>query len=715
MRLTVGGIATVAAILSQAETSAELIARFKAEGKSLGDPDENGIYVLTPEGEQVAALQEKERTALGVDTASGWALKPLGAAGKLDCTADYPERPVYRPMKPFAAAFTLLRPGADALVVATPGSEARTKLAQECVRHLAAMCGREIKFRAGDADAELAKLGWSGRPVVVFGDAAVAKAFGVDIGALKPETAVVRVTDNRVFIGGRGAGTSHALTFFLEALGCRYLWPGATGKVIPKKSVVEAPKFTLTKTSRLKIRRIRVASAVGGRWDDALKRLGLSGTEYENTYRRASLDHGAHRDFFAWHGVNDASLFPEWEKTENATWKWGHHFGNYYRRFGKEHPDWFALQPDGSRRQDERPSLCLSNEGLIEQSVEDFVMAFEENPEMDVLSVCLQDGGNTSPCLCPNCRKLDPVNAPMVTFPVFTPKRGSVSYVSLTDRVLWFSGEVARRVAKRCPGKRLSMYVYSFYTEPPRTVVPDPNLVLLTCAGNYTVAAETRSARDNVAAWSRYPNPLLWRPNALMGFGCTAPQNFARAIFEDLELMKANTLVGTDFDCMDDQWAGKGLIYYMAAKAHLNYRQSDYETLLDDYCRAGFGPAAGAVKAYWQKVEDATRRAEPLGRKEKGLVLALDVDALAADLDKADRLAAGDAEIAARLKFLRTGLDYARWQKRLLPLYWDKAPNLAEEQEKFRAFIREQTAKDPIAMSPKYTGYYDRYLKKPRH
>lgn len=705
----------IAALSSSAETSDEMAARFKAEGKSLGEPDENGVYVLTPEGEQVAALQEKERAELGVNAASGWALKPLGAPGGLAYSTEFPKKPAHRAQTPRKPAFRLLSPGADALVVATPGSEARVNLAKECVRHLSAMCGREIKFREGDADGELAKLGWSGRPVVVFGDSAAAAGFGVDVGALKPETAVVKTRGNRVLIAGRGAGVSHALTYFLESLGCRYLWPGKSGKVVPKSGVVAVPDFDLCTAPRLRIRRMRVASAIGGRWGDALGKLGISGAEYEKAYRRAALDHPAHRDFFAWHGVNDASLYPEWEKTENATWKWGHHFGAYYRLYGKDHPDWFALQPDGSRRQDERPSLCMSNPGLIEQAAEDLVREFGENPEMDVLSVCLPDGGNTSPCMCPNCRRLDPANAPIISFPVFSPKRGKVSYVSLTDRVMWFSGEVARRVAAKCPGKRLAAYVYSHYTEPPRTVVPDGNLVLLTCAGSYIRPDERLSARENAAAWSRFANPLLWRPNALLGFSCSAPQNFARAMFDDLELMKANTLVGTDFDCMDDQWATKGLVYYALAKAHLNYAAASYDDVFADYCRAGFGPASAPVMAYWRRVEEAGEKAWTFGLKEKGLVLALDVDAMEADLAEADRLAAGNAEVAERIGFLRTGLEYAKWQKRLLPLYWDKAPNLAEEQEKFRAFIREQTARDPIAVSPKYIGYYDRYLKKPRH
>jgi hypothetical protein len=47
---------------------------------------------------------------------------------------------------------------------------------------------------------------------------------------------------------------------------------------------------------------------------------------------------------------------------------YGHAYGGYWERYHEEHPEWFALQPDGTRDQGNignRSRLCVSNPELI--------------------------------------------------------------------------------------------------------------------------------------------------------------------------------------------------------------------------------------------------------------------------------------------------------------------------------------------------------------
>src|SRR5262249_25618422 len=81
--------------------------------------------------------------------------------------------------------------------------------------------------------------------------------------------------------------------------------------------------------------------------------------------------------------------------------------------WGATHPEWFALQADGTRDQSkakERWRLCVSNPGLVEHVANDIIARLKEKPQ-SIISLCPNDGGFSSFCQCPECQKLDPPNA----------------------------------------------------------------------------------------------------------------------------------------------------------------------------------------------------------------------------------------------------------------------------------------------------------------
>ena len=190
---------------------------------------------------------------------------------------------------------------------------------------------------------------------------------------------------------------------------------------------------------------------------------------------------------------------------------------------------------------------------------------------------------------------------------LFVPKRRLLEYVSLADRVLDFSNRVAEEVLKQVPGKQFCLYAYSNYVEPPVKVKPHPSLIIFSVAGGYSSEENRQKALVSIARWSSFGNPMLWRPNALFGFrNQLMPQNFARKIFNDLELLKANNVIGDDIDCFEMLWAFKGLPYYALSKAQLNYHGVDYDTIFNDYCESGFGKAAPEIKKYFLLLEKLT-------------------------------------------------------------------------------------------------------------
>ena len=688
----------------------ELRATYAREGRPLGVPDEFGVYNLTEEGKTVDALEAKLRALTGGDSdpvavarAAGWGTTPLGPVGTLKTPKTFAAKPTLGPRPAFRPGLAVAKAGRPLVVLYAPAHDTNlVALARELKYHLDAMTGADFPL-VGDAPPK--------GPAI---------AFGYTEPGVAEDGSVVRRRGETLWLGGNGAGPSHALTYLLESVGCRYLWPGALGKVIPRRADVTLPEMDFAYDPPLVMRAIRAPTGLGERHGGMMKRLGFDPVAFAARQARANADHPGNRDFWRWHGVNDCRGTPGQLKGPGRI-KWGHYFKDYIARYMKDHPDWFALQPDGTRRQSEveRPCFCLTNEGLIEETIRNLVADFAENPGAEALSACLPDGGHASPCMCERCRRLDPPNAEARVYRMFAPKSGTFEYVHMTDRVFWFMNRLADGVAARLPGKKLTTYAYSYYTNPPVYVRPSTNLVILSVAGDYVNAYPRKDGLDsrtyayeNLAAWASFGLELLWRPNCIRGFNCIIPQNCSRRIFNDLEAFKANGIIGTDFDAMDEQWALKGLMFYMTAKGHHNLDRLDYETLLDDYCGA-FGSAKGTMKRYFLELERTTEAAADRRCGIDGYISFYDPAPFERLLDRADAEAAGDALAARRVRFFRTGVEYAKRVKRNKAAADAGDPKLMAYLEEYVAFIRRMYEDDDtfIAVNPRRLAFYDHTLR----
>ena len=172
--------------------------------------------------------------------------------------------------------------------------------------------------------------------------------------------------------------------------------------------------------------------------------------------------------------------------------------------------------------------------------------------------------------------------------------------------------------------------------------------------------------------------------------------------------IKVNNLIGTDFDCNSHQWSGRGLIYYALAKGHINPDRLCYDDIFDDYCRAGFGKAASAVKDYFNLLEKLTDDAAAVDKGYEGYFETLDVGKLEACIERARKDAADDAETLARVEFLACGVRYARENLALYRKWKAKASDYLAARSRFYGFVKAESEANPVAMCPKWivTGFY---------
>ena len=665
-------------------------ANYAKAKKPLSFADDAGNDVLTEEGRAVKALQDKFVAAFAkasdiemMPEGEKWEAVPLGAPGDLKLPTAFPKRPKLG--KPVARKDGLvLFDGAPRAVIALGGcGESVRKLANELKWHLDKMCGGSFEV----VDGELTG------PAIVYRTVECPKGFP------RGEAAYFKIwrEGDKVVLGGEDTGKSRATTYVLEALGCRYIWPGASGKIIPKRSRVVLPEIAVEDATPFVIRRVRLYG-----WPE-------------------HPDAPGNRDFWRWHGMNDMRFMTTDKPGEADGYQWGHYYGDYYPKYHKSNPKLFALQPDGTRNlhlgsRTERPTFCLSNSELVEITAKRKIEEFRRNPSKKALSLCLPDGATSSWCLCEECRKMDPVNAAKGGVTIFFPNRRSVPYVAMTDRVFEYMNRVAEKVAAVYPDKYLSTYAYSCYTAAPVKTKPHPNLMILSVAGTYANAASFGSVEKNLAAWASFGNKVLWRPNAHGGFRVNAPDNYARRMFEDVSLLAENGVFGVDYDTMYCEWATKPFSYYMSAKAHFNPDRLDFESFADDYCRTAFGAAARDVRAYFDEVERADELAakaneddkEPaLGwvqraKRQNRLLEHLDFDALDACLAKARAAAAGDEAVLTRIGRLQFGNDIGRFtaKKRI----GKPAKPTPDEDAAFRKMVTERLAADPAAFKAKRLG-----------
>lgn len=664
---------------------------YARSGKPLSFADDTGNDILTDEGRDVKSLEDalvaafaKAAGVARLPETERWEAVPLGPPGNLRL----PERFLRRPRlgKPLLRkkGLTLFDGKVAASIVLGDYGEAARSLAEELAWHLGKMSGGTFPVVAGEPG--------SG-PALVYRRLSCPKDFA------RGNHAYFKIwrEGDKVFLGGEGAGISRATTYVLEALGCRYIWPGETGKIIPKREAITLPEIDVADATPFAIRRMRLYG-----WPEFPDRAG-------------------NRDFWRWHGMNDTKTMTTDRPGDADGYQWGHSFGDFYPKYAKTHPEWFALQPDGTRTlhlgaRTERPVFCLSNTGLVAAAAAQKIAEIKAHPEKKAVSLCLPDGATATWCMCRACRERDPVNAPAGSLNVFFPKRATVDYVSLTDRVFSFMNSVAEKTVAEYPGVLLSTYAYSCYTKPPVRVRPHPNLLILSVAGNYTDASNAGVVEHNLAAWSSFGNKVLWRPNVHCGFRVAAPDNLARQMFDDISVLAENGVFGFDYDTMYCEWATKAFVYYTTAKAHFNPDRLDFDSFADDFCHAGFGAAAGRVRAYFDEVarassaaaeENAADPEPPSGwaqrrRRQNSLLRHLDFNALDALLASAREAAGDDAAVLRRLARLQFGNDIGRFAARQR-IGVPSKPS-AEETEAFRKHAAAYLASDPAAFKASMLG-----------
>ena len=486
---------------------------------------------------------------------------------------------------------------------------------------------------------------------VLVGESRAARDFGVTSDGLGPGGMLVKTRGNVLaLVGPRCAsddgGTRHAAIEFLETLGVRYLWPGELGRVVPKSRTIATGPIERQFTPPIGQRRIRFMG-MSARPESGLARLQLTRDAWDRAANNATaMERGV--GWGTWHRLGGNLGIGGGHAGAGLTGGWAEH--------GAKHPEWFAQQADGTRDQSavgDRWRLCKSNPELIDFVARSILDRLDNDSDLRCVSLCPNDGGYSSQCLCENCKMLDPPNAPTIRLTIFEragkPQRHEIDYVALTDRMVWYWNQIAERVTRVHPEALFLVEAYSSWSTPPVRERLHPNLVV-------------RYVPDVLDDWEGWRQAgakrIYWRPNILLaGRRDGRLHVMAQRLADTMRFMADRGMLATDFDSILHHWAVHGLNYYATARLTWDPHRTADE-ILDGYCQPGFGAGAGSVKRYFLRVQEITSSQDPTYTPER-------IGELRGLLDLAERAASDDETVCARIAFLRMGLNFTELQATL--------------------------------------------------
>lgn len=494
---------------------------------------------------------------------------------------------------------------------------------------------------------------------ILVGESSLTKELGIEAETLVPGEILMRTFPNAVaLLGADGLtpddpnGTRYAVTTFLEdALGVRFLWPGEMGKVIPKRETVDIGKIDYRFSPLLRQRQIRMAGGYGERMTQGGKRLGITKEQYSQVRQAAMATNSRDGGWSGWHRLGGTLRLAS-----------GHSFGYMWERHGKEHPEWFAMAPNGSRDQSDSPErarLCVSNQELIEQVARDRIARINDTGQKSV-TIGPNDGGTTSFCVCEECKKLDSPEGRTIRLVDFSPgaNRRTFDYVSLTDRYVYFFNSIAERVTKVHPDVWLTADAYGVYAAPPVKAKLHPNIAIRFVGVSYTDEQKREQGVADWNAWADAASKIFYRSNMLLaGRRQGTPAIYVHKLAQDFNNIAKNRMIGTDLDSCCHNWATQGLNYYVMAKLLWN-PDLDVDELIDDYCRSGFGAGAESVKRYLLRLEELTNEVSEQGKKMTEPFTPGAIAELRTMLDEAAEATRNEPEFRERVTFLRAGLEY---------------------------------------------------------
>ncbi|MDR0932292.1 MAG: DUF4838 domain-containing protein [Victivallales bacterium] len=453
-------------------------------------------------------------------------------------------------------------------------------------------------------------------------------------------------------------GTLFGVYDFLERFGgVRFYFPGENGIYLPSPRPLSIPEIDIYDRPDYETRKYSVYS---GQWDDEKPRT----------------------DPYAAHISPQKNQYYSYLRMETRYVPNNHGLSRlgYLARFGKSHPEYFALLSNGNRANDPAlrfpGQLCYSSKIIDEIYLDAESLLRGEEPS--VRGVVTQWGNSDwdpsgflrpakeypgvfnmmpqdafQPCRCPECVKH------------FNNDQASSNFI-------W---EKTAAVANRLKANNIPGYVtqmaYNPYGEVPNVELPDNIMVMVGTTGAWKpndTATQLKLIRD----WNKKINRKVWLWNYSNKFGNLAmpgiPSATPRAIGKYYADLK-NDIVGAFMESETDKLIYHYLNYYVFAKVCWD-NNVNVDSLLKEHYLLMFGPGAAAMEKAFNRFESIWMEhivgktvetnigpvsvVPPDNELWSKIYSPTELSSITADFDQALRLTAAGSTERKRIEYMRS-------------------------------------------------------------
>lgn len=574
----------------------------------------------------------------------------------------------------YAAKRSILLNNEQKLLLARNGESQTVIVIPDDASGVVRFAGQELqKFmqQAFNAPVKIVSLPDKQKTSIILGDNSYSRRAGINIDKLPRDGFIIQAEGKNIFIVGkddkqktpeselkRGAwpqlferGTLFGVYDFLERfINVRFYFPGPIGTVIPEYKNLEIPAMNIVENPDYTQRKI---SWYSGQW-------------YE----------GKERDKFV-HPKKNLNYYRLRMSTEYIPNCHGLARLGYIQRFGKTHPEYFALMSNGKRYNNpalpHSGQLCFSSNireqifkdakaFLTGKSAKEAGILTESNRyawsrmgcQKGYFNIMPQDG--FFPCHCTECQKHF--------------SKGSKA----SSEFIWgFVTEMALNLKKdKVPGY-LTMMAYSPYRDVPNIKIPDNVMVMVAEHGPWGIYNKHIQDKDNkeIRDWVKKTGRKTWLWNYANKYGKRempgVPQVTPRAIAKYYK-EQSPYIFGAYMESETDKYIFNALNYYIFSKVCWD-NSVDTDAVLNEYYKLMFGAAAEIMKSIDEKFEELWLQRiggrtvdTPLGPMAappseyevwEKIYSPDEIRKLTGQFEKAEKLTAENTKALQRVKFFR--------------------------------------------------------------
>ena len=517
-----------------------------------------------------------------------------------------------------------------------------------------------------------------------------------------------------ILAGSNPRSVLFAVYRYLKLNGCRFLFPGAEGEVIPRKKI--APQ----KYHKLADHRFRGHSIEGG---PSLEQV----LDYIDWHAKEELNSFGSYDIFTYmrtyyrHTRNEANRPPEYMDDDVAETQWralfecelekrgqrlhggGHSllsevmgvdpkektlYANGEKEIAEEIVPILAMT-NGKRQlfrnHNGKPSLyftnlCYSQKKVRDRFIERVVKHIEESPQVFLTGASLADGSHNH-CECEECRKKNPSDWLVMMLNGIDEELTKKGYDNMVN-ISFYVDAVFAPIVERIKNPKRFMLTFCpisrNYTESITSLdnLPEP---IPYVRNNYEVPKTIHQLYALLKEWQKvFDGPVtvfdyhFWRHQ----YRDPGLASISRRVYEDVLSYKPTGMDGCMQDGSNKSFFPHGFHGHIYAEAMMN-RDCDYEAELADYFSHFYGEDWQVVRKYLDDITAAFDHAYMCGQKSVDTTKGdLYNPAHAKELAEVKELAAGMRAVIAEHKQLPTRPQSIAW--RILLRHTEYCERLAE-------------------------------------